>query len=325
MLYVIFTSDNICIVLFGSFPHKNIFCLEFPVLQPSKKPLPPDAYVPSTNGVQTGARRSSLKDTSRNSSTKSEHRTVRIQDDFKDSKFRHETLVERRIKAATPAKPANIRVKILHDFEPSDNEELQVREGQFVKIIYQKNDWLYVVDSLENEGFIPFSYCSTFNTSTNSKSSTSGCDEDNYEDGILEDSFERLTIEKLDIKSEKRRHSKSPSRTRNKLKTSPVTYFPKRAYGPQMTVLYDYEAGDENDVNVRRGDFVMLLNDQDPDWFWVMTGRGEEGFIPRAFVMAHTCEGRHSLCLLLYIRISSCSYSCEIEARNLILKAFLAL
>lgn len=289
--------------MFCSLGVKPVFCFEILVLQPSRKPLPPDVYVPATKEDQTEVRRSSMKDTSRIS--KSPQRTVRIQDDLNHLKFSNETLTERKIRAATPAKPANIWVKIIHDFESSDCEELRVQKGQFVKIIYQQNDWLYVVDSLENEGFVPFSYCSTFNTT--SKSVTTGS-EDCYESSDnLNDSFERLTIEKLNLKKHKESYSKSRTRTRNKQKSSPVTYFPKRAYGPRMTVLFDYEAADENDVCVRRGDFVMLLNDQDPDWYWVMTESGEEGFIPRAFVMIHTCEGKLSklsVCTCIIYRYS---------------------
>ena len=243
--------------------------MKFLVLQPSRKPLPPDVYVPSKNGDYAESKRSSLKDSSRNSTTKPAQRTVRIQDEFNPAQFRDETQIERKIRAATLAKPANIWVKILHDFESSDSEELRVQKGQFVKVVFQQNDWLYVMDSLGNEGFVPFSYCSTFNVTT--KKSSTYCDDINKDGDDLNRSFERLTIEKVNLKKIKQSSSKMPSRTRNKQKSLPVTYFPKRVYVPQMTVLYDYNASYEHDVRVRRVDFVMLLNDPDPDWSLVMT------------------------------------------------------
>lgn len=44
-------------------------------------------------------------------------------------------------------------------------------------------------------------------------------------------------------------------------------------------------ARDENDVSVERGEFVTVLNRDDPDWFWVLRHcDGNEGFVPSGFV-----------------------------------------
>lgn len=49
-------------------------------------------------------------------------------------------------------------------------------------------------------------------------------------------------------------------------------------------VLYTFIARDENDVSVERGEFVTVLNREDPDWFWIVRSDGQEGFIPSGFV-----------------------------------------
>ncbi|MCL4142580.1 UNVERIFIED_CONTAM: hypothetical protein GTU68_054669, partial [Idotea baltica] len=49
-------------------------------------------------------------------------------------------------------------------------------------------------------------------------------------------------------------------------------------------VLYTFIARDENDVSVERGEFVTVLNREDPDWFWVVRSDGQEGFVPSGFV-----------------------------------------
>lgn len=49
-------------------------------------------------------------------------------------------------------------------------------------------------------------------------------------------------------------------------------------------VLYTFIARDENDVSVERGEFVTVLNREDPDWYWVVRSDGQEGFVPSAFV-----------------------------------------
>jgi len=49
-------------------------------------------------------------------------------------------------------------------------------------------------------------------------------------------------------------------------------------------VLYTFIARDENDVSVERGEFVTVLNREDPDWFWIVRSDGQEGFVPSGFV-----------------------------------------
>jgi len=235
----------------------------------AKSPLTPQESKQANGhvGGTISEYKSALKSPSSSDSSHktNEHRTVRIKD------TKHEHHIERKLRHATASKPANIRAKIIHDFSSSDREELNVRKGCYVIILHQQNDWLYVKDSIAGkEGFVPHAYCSTFNVSTDSKSSTSG----------YEESFEGSD----EVEQEHHKH-----RFKN---ITPTTYFPKRPYGPKMTVLYNYKAKFENDVRVMRGETVMLLNDQDPEWLWIATEDGEEGFIPRNFVISHTCEGK---------------------------------
>lgn len=48
--------------------------------------------------------------------------------------------------------------------------------------------------------------------------------------------------------------------------------------------MYTFVARDENDVSVERGDFVTVLNREDPDWYWIVRSDGQEGFVPSGFV-----------------------------------------
>lgn len=58
-------------------------------------------------------------------------------------------------------------------------------------------------------------------------------------------------------------------------------------------VLYTFIARDENDVSVERGEFVTVLNREDPDWYWVLRSDGQEGFVPSGFVYpADVIQGR---------------------------------
>jgi hypothetical protein len=60
-------------------------------------------------------------------------------------------------------------------------------------------------------------------------------------------------------------------------------------------VLYTFIARDENDVSVERGEFVTVLNREDPDWYWIVRSDGQEGFVPSGFVYpADVIQGKTS-------------------------------
>ncbi len=74
----------------------------------------------------------------------------------------------------------------------------------------------------------------------------------------------------------------------------------------RFIVLYTFIARDENDVSVERGEFVTVLNREDPDWYWIVRTDGQEGFIPSAFVypaeLMIGTSARSVFCLILYPR-----------------------
>lgn len=35
---------------------------------------------------------------------------------------------------------------------------------------------------------------------------------------------------------------------------------------------------------MERGEFVTVLNREDPDWYWIIRSDGQEGFVPSGFV-----------------------------------------
>ena len=68
-------------------------------------------------------------------------------------------------------------------------------------------------------------------------------------------------------------------------------------------LLCTVTALDESDLQVQKGDVVSLLNDEDPDWFWVSYSNGSgdvcQGFVPSNFTYKY--EGS---CKPLYCRFS---------------------
>lgn len=72
-----------------------------------------------------------------------------------------ETLVRVGIEKENGLSPEN-KMVALHDFTPCVDDELEVKRGQVVHVLYQENDWVYVISEDHKEGFIPFSYCAQF-------------------------------------------------------------------------------------------------------------------------------------------------------------------
>lgn len=58
--------------------------------------------------------------------------------------------------------------------------------------------------------------------------------------------------------------------------------FKKDDFGDYI-VRFEFIVCDENDINVKKGDRVCVLNKDDKDWYWVLKKDGVEGFIFKDF------------------------------------------
>ena len=197
---------------------------------------------------------------------------------------------------------------VLHDFVPCVDDELEVRRGDHVTVLYRENDWLYVIAAADNrEGFIPHTYVVPVGNSVddmalnaarrNSVSSqflTRKTSLQNINSGNNIRITKSPSVSSLPIqlqstpKTEFAKQSQSPHAFKSGLHKSDTNIadsqvFRKRSFGKYI-VLFDFTARQENDVSVDRGEFVTLLNTDDPDWSWVMRMRGEEGFVPSSFI-----------------------------------------
>ena len=57
---------------------------------------------------------------------------------------------------ASRDRPTNLRMTAIRDYNPSCKEELAVRKGQRVKVVYKENDWVFAVTKSGGAGYIPF-------------------------------------------------------------------------------------------------------------------------------------------------------------------------
>ncbi|RWS10946.1 cytoplasmic protein NCK2-like protein [Dinothrombium tinctorium] len=162
------------------------------------------------------------------------------------------------------------KMVVLHEFTPCVDDELEVKRGQIVNVLYQENDWVYVIAENNQEGFIPHSYCAPIGSHLaemalnvkHKKLPRNSPDADRVETSGLS----QLDAESFSVKPSKDVH--------------PFFKDPSGRY----VVLYTFIARDENDVSVERGEYVTVLNKDDPDWYWIVRTDGQEGFVPSAFV-----------------------------------------
>ncbi|XP_050692256.1 SH3 domain-containing protein Dlish-like isoform X2 [Eriocheir sinensis] len=199
------------------------------------------------------------------------------------------------------------KMVVLHDFTPCVDDELEVKRGSVVNVLYQENDWVYVIaEHGQQEGFIPHSYCAPYGsqlgelTINHKKMPRDHSSLEGGGGGL--DTDHNTTIGTINsggtdnpglVGSDSESYggkviSGPPNRTSDSSiqsgsATPDIHPFFKDPAG-RYIVLYTFIARDENDVSVERGEFVTVLNRDDPDWYWVLRSDGQEGFVPSGFV-----------------------------------------
>lgn len=303
--------------------------------------------------------------------------------------------------------PSDSKMIVLHDFTPCVDDELEVKRGQIVSVLYQENDWVYVIRESDHhhyhrglsssqsmnsvdsssEGFIPFSYCTPVsslladmvikhkkvprpndlmnlpsllhnphahpsasssssttaalidggvvsnsnnenNANASNKSSTSSQQQHNNNLNHYHTFNQpmhllkgKVTTNASSLAGSLAGQTSGPILTANPHHhhhhalhqqqsimmmhhhltcnsdsdpgkdldsysgaASDVHPFFKDPCGHRFIVLYNFIARDENDINVERGEFVTVLNMDDPDWYWILRSDGLEGFVPSSFL-----------------------------------------
>ena len=264
------------------------------------------------------------------------------------------------LKRASRTRPANLRMTAIRDYTPCCNEELAVRRGQRVKVLYKNNDWVYAVTKSGEAGYIPYSfvrpsrkyagyqsepeYCqgggnayqSGYDTDMPVQSRSGGARRYGGSRAQIGDvvpmysvhtgfrgngspesrtvvhvqsshtspleshkrSFDGYTsaVEYPAAVVDQRRHprpaksmhsildgnmSKSPYDHRPLERKPEVDSF-DRIYLEELVVIHDFEAKEEDEVFIAKGEVVKVFNADDPFWLWIETTPGDQGFVPRS-------------------------------------------
>ncbi|XP_071455235.1 SH3 domain-containing protein Dlish [Hetaerina americana] len=232
-----------------------------------------------------------------------------------------ETLVRVGIEKENGLSPDS-KMVVLHDFTPCVDDELEVKRGHIVNVLYRENDWVYVIAEDRQEGFIPHSYCAPFGSHVGDlalsnvrkklpraekggdsgalEGDTSmaepigggsgpdgGSDGESHGGGLVGKKGGLLPLgHRLhQVNQHQGQQMRSSQGSLHSASSSQPDIHPffKDPSG-RYIVLYTFIARDENDVSVERGEFVTVLNREDPDWYWVLRSDGQEGFVPSGFV-----------------------------------------
>jgi hypothetical protein len=254
---------------------------------------------------------------------------------------------------ASRERPANLRMTAIRDYAPCCNEELPVRKGQRVKVLYKNNDWVYALTKSGEAGYIPYTYVRPSRKYAGYQSEPEAYETDVYQSGYDTDATIMSTRRRPqgyyrgqvgDMAPAYSVHtgfSPQPPHARNRLGsgsphdsrrphvsgyTSAIEYNPaESSYGhsrryprparslhnlvdtsrgslsrsprpteckpaidsfekhflEELVVIHDFEAKEEDEVFVAKGEKVRVLNAEDPLWLWIETTPGDEGFVPR--------------------------------------------
>lgn len=257
------------------------------------------------------------------------------------------------LRHATRSKPANIRMTALKDYSPCCSEELVLRRGQRVKVLYKKNDWVYAITKTGEAGYVPYNfvrpsrkycgyqsegeyagetdYCqSGYDTDAPASGQTRygartqigdvpaysihthttafrGSPEEHLSQrhgstGSYNRSAPRHTngyasaVEYPPTSPDSSRHPR-PAKSLHSLVDSNVspTGMDRRptvgkpgvdtfslGFLEDLVVIHDFEAHEEDEVFISKGEQVKVLNAEDPFWLWIETMPGVAGFVPRS-------------------------------------------
>jgi hypothetical protein len=196
------------------------------------------------------------------------------------------------------------KLVLLQGFKAATRDEMDVSRGDVVSVIHQTEecDWVLVEKESGEQGYVPASFCVPLVVWQNDLEDSESEDEelDRSRDDVLISPYHGS---RLDRQTPGRRY-RYKSNGHNSSCGANVTYasvditytcelavnvanqitaFVKKPEGVAVA-LYSFRPRSEDDVPVTRGEWLFLLNSQDPDWIWVQKQDGSEGFVPKGYV-----------------------------------------
>lgn len=204
-----------------------------------------------------------------------------------------DTLVQVGLTKTCGLKPTARRV-VLRDFTACTREELTVRAGDVVYIIYRDHEWFYVSTPGGRTGYIPVTFCGRGKSIPGDDTVDHSCQVPSR--GRLPDDPIQLGKPPVHLSICTNHENVRPLPDYNALHLNHFEFQAKNCKGYQhgynetfpfekvvrgnSMVLFEFAGKNENDIDVRRGEIVVRLNEEDREWVWVRRGDHVEGFVP---------------------------------------------
>ena len=277
------------------------------------------------------------------------------------------------LRMATRSKPANIRMTAVKDYNPCCNEELALRKGQRVKVLYKNNDWVFCATKTGETGYVPYNFVRPSRKYAGYQSEPEYmADTDVYQSGYDTDmpmsnrrrygpprtqvgdriptysihtGFRESPEDHPRQQYGQRQYRQNQGSTRlgsggSSPTSGPSSRIPSRyasgytsavecppspdsrwhprparslhsivdaddtppahtanrrpsegkpgmdsftrEFLEELVVIHDFEAQEEDEVLISKGERVKVMNADDPFWLWVETTPGPQGFVPRS-------------------------------------------
>ena len=205
----------------------------------------------------------------------------------------------------------------MQGFKAATADELDVSRGDVVNVIDQTEecDWVLVEKANGEHGYVPASYCVPFVMWQDDLSDSESEDDDidRLPANVVRSPYRGSCPDRQTPGTRYRYKSNGHNSSRGaRVSTASVdiayscelavtvanqiTEFVKKPEGVAVA-LYSFRPCCEGDVAVTRGEWLILLNSQDPDWIWVRKNDCSEGFVPKGYVSvvgkSHGNVGKH--------------------------------
>lgn len=159
----------------------------------------------------------------------------------------------------------HIELKVVFGFDAKIRGALQAKRGDIVRQINAINGWLLVQALDGREGYIPATYCVPCKQRVDDPSAAVGLSVASVSSGIGPSIGQSEDEGLKDVDNE--RH--------DRVKT--------KGLGTAIAV-FDFLAEQPEEVSMLRGDRMIVLKDDNPDWLRVLSDEGIEGMVPKSYV-----------------------------------------
>ncbi|CAI2310242.1 unnamed protein product [Caenorhabditis sp. 36 PRJEB53466] len=171
--------------------------------------------------------------------------------------------------------------QLTKNFTATVADEISVTRGTTVKALYRDDQWIYVQVSDGRRGFIPQTYCKLLLNDRKRGDRKKGIGSSATLDRRWEKSNLQRFIDSLPVQKEEGELFKMVPAAAFHLKFNPPKFQDELFEAP---VLLSFSASAPDDLSVREGETIAVLNVSDSEWVYVRNSENQSGFVPATHV-----------------------------------------